>query len=276
LLDSSIHDPRVVDLLAAGFSALPWPLLWLDGVNPAAPGWQRVLAAIDRAGLAHEFQEAYRVGLVDIGRDWQTYEASLSRNHRKNMRKARQRLEQAGPMRVVVEDQISPEQIEPLLRRTFEIEDRSWKGPAGTSVLRSPGIFEFFLAQARQLAAWSQLEVGFLELAGQAIAFEYGYRAKGVAFSHKVSYDERFAAQSPGQLLMLEMLRRFHADAEIQLLDCLGPLSDAVGRWTTRTYSLGRLIISPPRFWSRALLETYHLAQPWARKVRERLQKNPA
>ena len=39
-----------------------------------------------------------------------------------------------------------------LLRRGFEIEDRGWKATEGTSVLRTPRVFDFFYRQAEQLA----------------------------------------------------------------------------------------------------------------------------
>ena len=39
--------------------------------------------------------------------------------------------------------------VESWLRRGFEVEDRNWKGQAGSSVLKVPGIFDYFVAQAR-------------------------------------------------------------------------------------------------------------------------------
>ena len=263
LLDAQAGD-EVVDLLAKGLPTLPWPLVWLDGINPHAAAWRKLLPAIERAGMVHEFREDHQVGLVEIRHDWPAYEASWTKNHRKNMRRTWERLQQAGQVSVAVHSEIEPHQVEPLLRRAFEIEDRSWKGPAGTSVLRSPGIFEYFLAQGRQLAQWRQIEICFLELDGQAIAFEYGYRAHDVHYSHKVSYDERFSQFGPGQLLMMELLKRLQDEPQIRWLDCLGPMSDAVSRWTDHSYPTGRLIISPQRFWSRALLGAYRLARPKA------------
>ena len=80
------------------------------------------------------------------------------------------------------------------MRRAFEIEDRGWKATQGTSVLRSPRVFEYFCRQARQLAQWDQLELTFLKLAGQPIAFEFGNRSKRTYFSPKVGFDENFSA----------------------------------------------------------------------------------
>ncbi len=63
-------------------------------------------------------------------------------------------------------------EIEELLATGFAIEDRSWKGAAGTSVLKNPHVYQFYLDQAKQLARDGQLELVFLNFQGQPIAFE--------------------------------------------------------------------------------------------------------
>jgi CelD/BcsL family acetyltransferase involved in cellulose biosynthesis len=268
LVDQHAGD-EALDELVRGLSDVRWPLLWLEGVNLDAAAWRRLIAAMSRGGVECEAREDYRVGWIDTVGQWSAYEASWSKNHRKNMRKTRERLGQLGKVTGTVQRDVATQQVGPLLRRAFEVENRSWKGPAGTSVVRSSGIFEFFLQQARQLARRGELEIAFLELDGEPIAFEYGYRSKGVYFSHKVGYDERFASYGPGQLLMLELLERFHGDAAVQGVDCLGPLSDAVSRWTTRTYACGRLIAAPRKVVGGALLASYRAARPWLHRWRK-------
>src|SRR6185436_2641362 len=96
------------------------------------------------------------------------------------------------------------------------------------SVLKSPGIFAFYLRVARELAARGQLQLVFLECGGRPIAFEYGWNAKGVYHSLKVGYDESAANLSPGQLLRLLFLERLHVRHEHRFVDYLGPLTPAV------------------------------------------------
>jgi CelD/BcsL family acetyltransferase involved in cellulose biosynthesis len=262
-------DDRALDMLVRGLSRLRWPLLWLEGVQLESANWQRFMAALARARIDHEAREDGRVGVVEIDGDFEAYQARWSKNHRKNMRKTRDRLRQLGNVACTVHRDVTNGQVEGLLRRAFEVEDRSWKGPAGTSVLKSPGIFEFFLAQARQLAARGEFELAFLDLDGQPIAFEYGYRSDGIYYSHKVGYDERFAAYGPGQLLMLELIERFHGDPQLRSVDCMGPLSDAVSRWTTRTYGCGRLVAGGGGVVGTALLASYRAARPWLQRWRQ-------
>src|SRR5438046_1006405 len=84
--------------------------------------------------------------------------------------------------------QDSPLALEAAVYRAFELENQTWKGDEGTSVLRTPGMLDYFVRQAELMARRGQLALHFLELDGQPIAFELGYFAKGTYFAHKGSY----------------------------------------------------------------------------------------
>lgn len=259
---------EALDLLAEAIDRLPWPLLWLEGINPTTDGWRRLLAACDRAGVPWQFRYDRDVGLIDIDHNWTAYQASRSANLARNLGKARRRLAQGGDVEFHtcrVEDEA---QAESLLERAFEVEQRSWKARAATSVASHPTARSFIVAQARQLAAWDALECSFLNFQGQPIAFEYGYRAKGVHLAHKMGYDEDFAAYSPGQLLMQELLQSLHEDFDVELVDCLGPMNEALGRWTTRTYPEGRLLIASRKPAGQALWWAFRTAQRCRRSKR--------
>ncbi len=141
------------------------------------------------------------VDQVELDGDWPAYFAERSRNLRRHLRRVQSKTAAAGRLELQVLERLSPAAVARWLRTGLEIEDRGWKGAAGTSVLKTPGMFEFYLEQARRAASWGQLRLVFLELDGVPIAFEYGWLAKGVYFSPKVAYDEQYAAISPGQLL---------------------------------------------------------------------------
>jgi hypothetical protein len=158
--------------------------------------------------------------------------------------------------------------LERLLDVGWQVEDRSWKGPAGTSVLKSPGSREYFLDQARELAQRGELQLSFLRLGGQPIAFEYGYRAGGVYFSHKVGYDAEFRDLAPGQLLMMLLLERDHLDPTMRLTNCMGVLTEAVAKWCTRGRPIGRLVVGTGGRVGKACVLGYRAAWPWVRRLR--------
>jgi len=234
-----------------------WPLLWVDGVPAASRRWQSFIAACQDQRRTMAMARRFIVDSVGVQNDWNKYFATRSSNHRKQIRKAALRAAESGSLGLVRHDEVTPELVEPLLRTCFAIEASGWKGQAQTAVLQVPGIWDFFLRQARQLAAWEQLSVNCLEHDGVPVAFEYGWRAKGVYCSPKVGYDEKFSALCPGQMLRSSLLEQFHAEDETTWIDFLGPSSRATKAWSTHAYSVDRLVVSLDGLWSRALVSAY-------------------
>ena len=221
--------------------------------------------------MASATHERYQVARIEIGRDWDSFLKNLSRSHRQATSKAVRRLNDEGNVRFEMQSHLDPQDVRPWLEKVFEVEDRSWKGMQGSSVLHTPGMFEFFLAQAEQLAQWGQLEIATLELEGHPIATLYGFSAKGVYYAHKIGYDPQFAHFSPGQVMFWHILERLHADGQWQAIDCLGPLTEAISRWRPATYTIGRVVVAPRRLVGRAAMHAYQNWWPAVRRLRKSL-----
>jgi CelD/BcsL family acetyltransferase involved in cellulose biosynthesis len=256
LLDPNAPD-KVLSRLAGEIARLPWRLVSLKSVKCHAPAWQRLLSAATEAGLEVEREPAITIGWTDLGPEWSAYEAGISKNLRKQLRRTRERLLETAPVELELHEHAAEAEIPRLVRQVFEVEDRSWKGAAGTSVLRSPGILGFYETQAAQLGRWDSLDLLLLRHGERAMASAFGYRAKGISFCQKIGYDETYASFSPGQHLMMEMFRRFHTDPARRSVDFLGPVIGAIAKWTTSTYVEERLVLAPKRMSSRLLLAAY-------------------
>ncbi len=244
LLDpASAH--AAIDRLIDGLGRLNCVGVKLNKVNPRSDHWKPLFKRMMEQDLVCQMHRVARVGCVKIANSWEDYEASRSRNHRQQMRKHLRRIREQGDLELKIVKQCDAAEIAGLLRRGFEVEDRSWKGDAGTSVLRNTGIFEFFCRQAESLARHDHLWLVYLELSGRAIAFEYGWHAKGTYFSPKVGYDADYARYSPGQLLRYELLRQFHEIPGPSMVDFWGPLTAATERWTTHSYPVVDSMMMP-------------------------------
>lgn len=254
LLDLSADLSRALELLASAIAQSPWPMLWFEGVAFDSPRWIFLADALTAAGLAVDRRERFQVGQIEISHDWPAYQASWSSNHRHQMKRMEKRARKEGELKLVIHREIAPAQIEPLLRRGFEVERSGWKGDRGTAVLNSPDVFQFYCRQATDLVRRGQLQLTFLELSGRPIAFEFGWNAKGVYCSPKVGYDEEFRNLTPGQLLRHQLLDRFFSDPQQRLFDFVGPLADATSKWMTRSYPVGRFVVAKNAKASRALL----------------------
>jgi CelD/BcsL family acetyltransferase involved in cellulose biosynthesis len=266
LLDRDDDTPAAARALVGGLGELPWLLLRFEMVPVDAPHWRAFRKALTDAGVPFDCRSVCDVGVIGVTGNWPDYRRTWSKNHRRNMTKATNRAEQDGDVDLELHTSFPNDVVAPLLRRGFQIEDRSWKGKAGTSVLRTPGMFEFYVEQARLLAQSGYLRVAFLNFRGRPIAFEYCLSAKGTFHSFKTGYDEAFARYSPGQLLTQLLLNRLFEDSDHDQVDFMGPMSNDMANWRPRRYPLGRLAIAQPGFAGRAIMHAYSRWWPLLRR----------
>jgi len=271
LLDASADSAAALDLILDAVGDGAWQWLWLNDTVLHSTRWRALLTACDRRGAARATHDRYNVARIEIATDWDVFQRNLSRAHRQATSKAVRRLADEGDVSFEMHSHLDPRDVRPLLEKVFEVEDRSWKGSSGSSVRRSPGMFEFFLAQAEQLAEWGQLEIATLELEGHAIATLYGFSAKGIYYAHKIGYDPAFAHFSPGQVMFWHILERLHADGHWQAIDCLGPLTEAIARWRPATYTIGRVVVAPGPKLGRVAMHAYQNWWPAVRRLRRSL-----
>lgn len=263
-------DAAVVDALVGALRALPWQLLWLDWAPLESPHWQAFRRGLERADIGFSSFPRYQIGYIKINQDWEGYQKQWSGKHRSQMRSRARRLEREGKVCLNVRTPSDPESVEGWLRRGFEVEDRSWKGEAGTSVLRR-GMFPFLVQQGMQLAAWNQLQLVFLELNGKPIAFAHHYLAKGVAHNFKNGYDAKYASFGPGHLLHYYFFQHAFSDPSYRGYDFLGEVTDAISAWRPDSYPLGQLLVAPKRLLGRLAVHAHQHWWPPLRRLKGRL-----
>jgi CelD/BcsL family acetyltransferase involved in cellulose biosynthesis len=265
LADSTVDRHAALDCLIRGLRYLAWPLLRLDAVLPANLAWQSFGVALERARIVALSRPRCRVDQIDVGGDWSSYLAGRSYNHRRHIRRVAARAGTDAKLQVF--DRLAPDELEEWLRRGFAIEDQGWKGRAGTSVLKNPPVFDFYLRQAHHFARTGELRLVFLEYHGRSIAFEYGWQGKGTYFPLKVAYDETVGHLSPGQLLRALLVERFFADPDMRQVDFLGPSSRATRDFSTGDYPVARMLVALHPLGA-PLLRAYELLSPLVRKFR--------
>ena len=204
--------------------------------------------------------------MVDIDHDWDAYRKKWSRMHRRNMKRYTKQLQQRGDLQLHVLSGMPDGEVESAVRRGFAVEDRSWKGRAGSSVISNEADLDYVTRQSLMLNDWKQLELVFLELDGKPIAFEWGWTAKDVYHAIKVGYDESYAKWGPGQVLRYLLFEKFFADENHLAIDFAGVLTTATGKWCTRTYPAGRIVAGRPTVSGRSLMIGYRAA----RKIHDR------
>lgn len=266
LVDPTANVAAVCDLLAEGLRSGPWLLAMLEEVRFTTPAWRTLLSALQAEGSEVDTRMRYLIGEVEIAGNWNFYENSRSKNHRKHVRQMGRRIEDQGPTTLEIANELSVASVAaPLLRRGCEVEDRSWKGNEGTSIMRTPGMYEFYLRFVQQLAAWNSVELHYLKNGETDAAFQLVFNGKGTLFPAKIAYDPAFSKFSPWHILMHRWLESLHAqhvnEGTPSLVDFYGPLMDATARWSTRTYPLGKALITTAARGSQFLFNTLRTAK---------------
>ncbi len=268
LCTADAYSTGALEQLVVALERIGWPLLHLESVAFEAPHWQQLRALAAGRGWSLAEHEDYRFGCITID-DWTAYEAAWSGNHRRHMRKALKRIEAEGGMRFEITRNNPRVEVAPLLQKCFEIEHRSWKGAAGSSVLGTPGKFAYFCRLAEQMSEWGHWHVSIVEHQDWPIAFSFGLTAKGVYFAPKIGYDDGFSRLTPGQILFYKLLKTFHDERTVQSVDFWGPITEATGKWNTHDYPRGRLIMAPPRLGSRTLFRSLQRGREYVRAMRQ-------
>lgn len=263
LLDESRNAEEIAICLVGALPRLGWPLLRIPTIFGESRRWAAFRSALEARKVPFHLRDRYRIPVIPFSGTWESFRKNWTSSHRNNIARYSRRLEQLGEVRLVQHRDLTAKEVGPLLQSGFAIEDKSWKGEAGSSALRSPGMFDFYRAQAEQLADWGQLHLTFLEVAGRAVAFEYGWMAKQVLHAFKLGYDDEFSSMSPGQVLKSYLLRALIEEKSLVAYDCLGPATHALTRWSDQSYGVSQLMVSTSPIAGRAALHAY--AHWWPR-----------
>jgi CelD/BcsL family acetyltransferase involved in cellulose biosynthesis len=242
---SATEDITLSDNVALGLAGLSWPVFLLEAAMPRRASWRALYRALTAAGMPYDLRTRWDVGRLPIEHDWHAAFGRLSRRHRQRITASLRKLSERGEVRFRLHADLAPDEVEPLLCRAWAIDNCGWKGAAGTSVLRTPGIAEFMLAQARWLAEEGRLVLAFLDCGERNIAFCYGVLGKGVFHSFKIGYDPAFALLSPGHLLQYHLQQALHADPGVTAIDFMGLLSEYHASWRPEPYPFARLAFAP-------------------------------
>lgn len=188
---------------------------------------------------------------VDMTEGWQPYAARLSTARLATLRRKQRQLEKAGSLSCDFQHP-APQDVREALRAAFEVEQRSWKGEAGSAVLQKPAMFEFFCALGAYYAADSRLVVRRLRVGEETVAIHVGVVQANRFWELKIGYDQRWARCSPGVQLTWESLqdgfrRRFRSH------EFLGYAADWQVPFATSERNLNNIMVyplSPAGLWS--------------------------
>jgi hypothetical protein len=240
----------------------PWSRITLPGVPAGDPGTERLLDALrGRGWLVHEtFRESCPI--IDTRGTFDAYTKGLSSNARRQVAKARRRLERQGRVELRVVEPI--EELQPVLDESFALEAAGWKGRSKSAILSSARMAGFWRSLFERYQRLGSLRFSELRLDGALIAFCLGVVHNARLYTLKTSYDERHAYFAPGHVLRLEMIERCF-EQEIDTQELLGPMLRWKQRYATESRDTNILRAYRRRPASLARYGGRRLVVPWLR-----------
>ena len=234
-LDWLETDPR-------GASAVKWGLVGADG-----PFWRAMTEALEQSGrrsfVPYRFDRA--VMRPRDGSDAFLAQA-LSGKGAKELRRLERRLAEVGDLEY---DELKDlGETDKWIADFLELEARGWKGRRASALASTEAGRLFFTRAARAAARRGRLTMLGLRLAGRWIALKCNFSSGEGSFAFKIAYDEEYAKFSPGTLLELENIRRFHCRPELRWMDsCAQPDHFVVNRLWPERRSLLDLVTTTGR-----------------------------
>ncbi|MEJ0050565.1 MAG: GNAT family N-acetyltransferase [Methylovirgula sp.] len=105
------------------------------------------------------------------------------------------------------------------LTEFLALESSGWKGMSKTALASAPDRAGFVKAMAESFARDGKLQIESLDLDGKAVAMGLLIEDAGAGYFWKIAYDEAYAAQSPGILLVRELTGRLSAHRTLRAID---------------------------------------------------------
>ncbi len=244
LLDRTCDARDVLPRLFTGLQQQFRGLLSLDGLTLRSDACRGILDTCETRRANCLTRRRFTAPVVMIRQSWQDYFDARSPNLHRQLKTIARRADKLGDVNLRRYEELTPAEVEPLLRECFELEARGWKGRQASAVLSEPRAWRFILGQAIELARCGEFSTTLLCHGDHPIAFEYGWHAKRVRGVLKVSFDESYARLSPGQLLRLRLFEQLFDEQSLHWIDFIGPVGRATGQWATHGYEVGRILAS--------------------------------
>lgn len=170
-------------------------------VPDQSPTGQRLRGSAERLGLRCVEQESYPMPVLDLG-DTEAVRVAL---RKKSLLRHERGFLRAGGLEVEHID--GARDILPRMERFFDQHERRWAGTESPSLFRDPAQRRFYATLVEEAAGCGWLRFTEIRSAGLPIAFHLGFHYRGRYLWYKPTFEIELARRSPGEVLLLQLLR---------------------------------------------------------------------
>ncbi len=197
----------------------------VDGCSPTGEVFPSLTAARHSVSVVSRSVSPY----LSLPRRWEEYLHSRSNNFRKQLKKKRRQLSEAGLVEIA---RLGPrDDCVAWMAEVVSVDRRSWSARRGTNLYRHPAIKAFFLELVLEMANRGLIDLHLLRLDGRAIAYELCLDLEGRVFSYNSSFDADMGKLSPGTVLTATVIEDACRRGRLEY-DLLRGGEDYKFRWT--------------------------------------------
>lgn len=186
-------------------------------------------------------REGHR-SIIDLRRGWEGVEERLSKNFRRNLRKAENKLERLDGVRH--ETAVVATDVDAAFDRLVEVEARSWKGEVGTSLADDAGSRRFWRDVLLACAPRGEAIVQVLVAEGVDVAAQLCLHIDDTLHVLKVAYDSEHGRLAPGNILLCRAMQGLCVDRDIRWMSLVTGL-DWHDKWQPEELRTFRLLLLP-------------------------------
>jgi CelD/BcsL family acetyltransferase involved in cellulose biosynthesis len=240
-MDLAWTEERALERLVAALARCGRPL-WFERFPADSTSLQKLKRGFRGRAVVISRPQA-KCPYIALDETWLDPEAHLNSGRRSDLRRARRKAEQSGPVTTEIH---TPDlnELAGLLDTAFDVEAQSWKGEAGTALAHDAHRAVFYRQYAEAACMAGVLRICFLRIGDRVAAMQLAIEQGGGFWLLKVGYDARFANCSPGMLLMRDTIR-YAVEAGARSYEFLGRAETWTRVWTETEHPYVSLRVYP-------------------------------
>ncbi len=207
LLATEEHEKRVVSAIADWLvnEDNTWDFLELTGVDESDQMTANLVARLEAGGCGLHQQPGLNCWRIDLPETWEEYVASLSKSHRKQVRRVERRLLDEG--RAVLNTAESGEQLTQAMEILVDLHQRRRKSLGEPGCFASDRFSAFLHQAAERLFDKGLLRLHWVELDDRAVAAEFHVCGGGVTYAYQAGVDPDAMDDEPGRLINIATIK---------------------------------------------------------------------
>jgi hypothetical protein len=204
-----------------------WNICELNTLPRDSPAGQ-ALFQLALANGCIGFERELPAAAISLPRAWEQYLQQLSAEDQKNLARYKRRLEKR--FQVTVRRCAREQELSRFLEALFRLHQAHWVRAGEVGTFASEARRNFYYDLSRALLARGCLELWALELDGEIVSVQFGFRYRDKVFQLQEGYDPGHSSDRVGTILRAYVLQQIIADG-VRVYDFLGGKLGYKARW---------------------------------------------